>query len=120
MRTVCQLTSSLKYYFYSKPVDMRKSFRGLEGIVVNEFGRYLLGDEVFVFCGKNRQTVKMLHREGAGTTLYIRKLDKGAFKMPRFLADGKTCSLDYTSFMLMLLGQKGKDEYYSDAEKRSK
>ena len=90
MRSVCQLTASLKYYFYNEAVDMRKSFHGLEGIIHEEFGHYLLGDEVFVFMGKNRQTVKMLHREGDGITLYTRKLNKGLFQAPRFLHDGKS------------------------------
>ena len=52
MRSVCQLTASLKYYFYNEAVDMRKSFHGLEGIIHEEFGHYLSGDEVFVFMGK--------------------------------------------------------------------
>ncbi|WP_165157929.1 IS66 family insertion sequence element accessory protein TnpB [Parabacteroides sp. ZJ-118] len=47
--------------------------------------------EVFVFLGKNGRTVKMLHREGRGITLYTRKLDKGRFHAPRILADGKSC-----------------------------
>ncbi|WP_165157916.1 IS66 family insertion sequence element accessory protein TnpB [Parabacteroides sp. ZJ-118] len=112
MRSVCQLTAGLRYYFYNAPVDMRKSFHGLEGLVVEQFGRYLIGDEVFVFLGKNGRTVKMLHREGRGITLYTRKLDKGRFHAPRILADGKSCQLDYTSFVLMMLGQKGRDEHY--------
>ena len=117
MRSVCQLTASLKYYFYNEAVDMRKSFHGLEGIIHEEFGRYLLGDEVFVFMGKNRQTVKMLHREGEGITLYTRKLNKGLFQAPRFLHDGKSCTMDYTSFVLMMLGQKGDEKHFSDAKK---
>lgn len=96
---------------------MRKSFHGLEGIIHEEFGHYLLGDEVFVFMGKNRQTVKMLHREGDGITLYTRKLNKGLFQAPRFLHDGKSCTMDYTSFVLMMLGQKGDEKHFSDAKK---
>lgn len=117
MRSVCQLTASLKYYFYNEAVDMRKSFHGLEGIIHEEFGHYLLGDEVFVFMGKNRQTVKMLHREGDGITLYTRKLNKGLFHAPRFLHDGKSCTMDYTSFVLMMLGQKGDEKHFSDTKK---
>lgn len=49
----------------------------------------------------------MLHREGDGITLYTRKLNKGLFQAPRFLHDGKSCTMDYTSFVLMMLGQKG-------------
>lgn len=38
-RMVCQLGGSLKYRVYSRPVDMRKSFRGLAGIVHSGIGR---------------------------------------------------------------------------------
>lgn len=37
-RMVCQLGGSLKYRVYTRPVDMRKSFRGLAGIVHSEIG----------------------------------------------------------------------------------
>lgn len=47
---------SLKYRVYSRPVDMRKSFRGLAGIVHSEIGRQLSPEDVYVFVGKNRRT----------------------------------------------------------------
>ena len=72
---VCQLGGSLKYRVYSRPVDMRKSFRGLAGIVHSEIGRQFSPEDVYVFVGKNRRTLKLLHREGHGMTLYTRKLD---------------------------------------------
>ena len=37
-RMVCQLGGILKYRVYSHTVDMRKSFRGLAGIVHSEIG----------------------------------------------------------------------------------
>lgn len=61
---VCQLGGSLKYRVYSRPVDMRKSFRGLAGIVHSEIGRQLSPEDVYVFVGKNRRNLKLLHREG--------------------------------------------------------
>ncbi len=78
-RMVCQLGGSLKYRVYSRPVDMRKSFRGLAGIVHSEIGRQLSPEDVYVFVGKNRRTLKLLHREGHGLTLYTRKLDGVCF-----------------------------------------
>ena len=38
MAKVCQLTEDLKYYLCMEPVDMRKQFQGLQGIVNEEFG----------------------------------------------------------------------------------
>ena len=36
MARVCQLTDDLKYYICMEPVDMRKQFQGLQGIVNEE------------------------------------------------------------------------------------
>ena len=63
MATICQLHADLRYYLCLEPVDMRKQFQGLQGIVNAEFGRYLTQDEAFVFIGKSRKMVKILHRE---------------------------------------------------------
>ncbi len=42
MARVCQLTDDQKCYLCMEPVDMRKQFHGLQGIVNEEFGRYRL------------------------------------------------------------------------------
>ncbi|WP_315645709.1 IS66 family insertion sequence element accessory protein TnpB, partial [Limnospira sp. PMC 1249.20] len=34
------LNSSQRYYLYTKPTDMRKSFDGLSGLITNELGRH--------------------------------------------------------------------------------
>lgn len=78
-RMVCQLGGSLKYRVYTRPVDMRKSFRGLAGIVHSEIGRQLSLEDVYVFVGKNCRTLNLLHRDGPGLTLYSKKLDDACF-----------------------------------------
>lgn len=45
MARVCQLTDDLKYYLCMEPVDMRKQFQSIQGIMNEEFGRYLTQDE---------------------------------------------------------------------------
>ena len=52
MAKICQLHADLKYFLCMQPVDMRKQFQGLQGIVNEEFGRYLTQDEAFIFIGK--------------------------------------------------------------------
>jgi len=51
-----------------QPVDMRKQFQGLQGIINAEFGRYITQDEAFIFVGKTGTTFKILHREHGGLT----------------------------------------------------
>ena len=63
MAKICQLHADLKYFLCMHPVDMRKQFQGLQGIVNEEFGRYLTQDEAFIFIGKTLKTAKILHRE---------------------------------------------------------
>ena len=46
MSTICQLHADLRYYLCMTPVDMRKQFQGLQGIINAEFGRYITQDEV--------------------------------------------------------------------------
>ena len=68
MAKICQLHADLKYFLCMQPVDMRKQFQGLQGIVNEEFGRYLTQDEAFIFIGKTLKTAKILHRESNGLT----------------------------------------------------
>ena len=110
MAKVCQLTEDLKYYLCMEPVDMRKQFQGLQGIVNEEFGRYLTQDEAFIFIGKTRKTAKVLHRESNGLTLYVRRLSEGRFQMPRWNEDNRTITLLPKEFFLLILGEKWYDE----------
>ena len=80
MGRVCNRTPDLRYYLCMYLVDMRKQFNGLQGIVTQEFGRYITSNEAFVYVGKRGTILKILHREGNGMTLYVRKLTSGRFK----------------------------------------
>jgi len=106
MATICQLHADLRYYLCLEPVDMRKQFQGLQGIVNAEFGRYLTQDEAFVFVGKSRKMVKILHRESNGLTMYVRKLATGRFRMPELNTDRRTCTMNYREFVHLVLGEK--------------
>ena len=55
MAKICQLHADLHYYLCMEPVDMRKQFIGLQGIINEEFSRCLTQDEAFIFIGKTRQ-----------------------------------------------------------------
>jgi hypothetical protein len=89
-----------------EPVDMRKQFRGLQGIISEKYNRYLTQDEAFIFIGKTRTTAKILHRESNGLTLYVRKLSEGRFQIPKLNEDKHTCNLDYKNFVCLILGEK--------------
>lgn len=85
------LHSSLRYYLYPLPVDMRKSFYTLSGIVTNSMGQNVQNGGVFIFINRNRNIMKILHMEYAGMVIYHKKLGSGRFKLPNF--DESTTSL---------------------------
>jgi len=74
------LDGGAKYWLYNKPVDMRKSFNGLSGIVVNGMGADLRNGDVYIFMNASRNILKMLRREECGLVLYSLRLDIGRIR----------------------------------------
>jgi transposase len=85
------LSGSLNYYLYPLPVDMRKSFYTLSGIVTSSMNDDVRGGGVFIFVNREQSIMKILHMEYAGLVIYYKKLDSGRFKLPAF--DENTTSL---------------------------
>lgn|SRR5512133_1271139 len=85
------LNSSLKYFLYPHPVDMRKSFYTLSGIVNMAMLQNVRDGGVFIFVNRHRNIMKILHMEYAGLVIYHKKLDSGRFSLPTY--DESTTSL---------------------------
>ena len=60
------LDGTYRYWLYNKPVDMRKSFNGLSGIVTNAMCERLRSGDVFIFVNSSRNMMKMLRQEEGG------------------------------------------------------
>lgn len=74
------LGSTHRYYVYQGEVDMRKSFDGLQGLVVNELGRTGLEGDVYVFFNRRRTQVKLLVWDRSGFVIYYKRLERGSFE----------------------------------------
>ena len=74
------LDDSVRYWLYNKPVDMRKSFNGLSGIVTNGMCASLRSCDVYIFMNASRNMMKMLRQEEGGLVLYAIRLDMGRMK----------------------------------------
>lgn len=83
------LDGGVKYWLYNKPVDMRKSFNGLSGIVTNVMCASLRSGDVYIFMNASRNMMKMLRREEGGLVLYALRLDMGRMK-PAITSSMKT------------------------------
>lgn len=71
-----------KYYFYSQPVDMRKSFNGLYLLVMDSITPSDISNQIFVFRNKRKNKIKIMHWENNGFVIWYKDLHKGVFKFP--------------------------------------
>ena len=76
------LEQGMRYWLYSEPTDMRKSFYTLSGLVRNKIGDDPMNGDVYIFVNKRRNRIKLLHYETGGMVIYAKALDRGTFGMP--------------------------------------
>jgi transposase len=66
-------------YAHSAPTDMRKGFDSLCGMVTERLARNPLSGDVFLFVSRDRIRAKVLHFDGTGLCLYVKRLERGRF-----------------------------------------
>lgn len=69
-------------YLYSKPTDMRKSFDGLTGLVLDNLRLDPRRDGIFVFVNRRKDRMKILIWDRHGFLLMYKRLEKGVFQVP--------------------------------------
>ena len=68
---------------YTEPVDMRKAFDGLLGVVKGVLQEDPLSGSVFVFANRRGNYVKLLYWDRTGFCLFAKRLERGRFRFPR-------------------------------------
>jgi len=69
--------------------DMRKSIDGLASCVKQSFQLDPFSNNLFLFCGRQRDRMKALLWEGDGFVLLYKRLESGKFQWPRTEAELK-------------------------------
>lgn len=92
------------YYFYLSPVDMRKGFNGLSGIISEHMDQNEGKNTVYAFINKRRDKLKLLHWRVGGFVLYYKRLEKGVFELPKYDIDEGLAVLTYTQMIMILDG----------------
>jgi len=100
------LHKSLQYYLYPAPVDMRKSFYTLSGIVSSQMHRNVRDGAVFIFINRNQTIMKILHMEYAGLVIYHKKLDSGRFKLPAYDENTRSLNIGWGDLLTMVQSVK--------------
>lgn len=88
---------------YSDPVNMRKSFDGLIGLVENELKKDSLSGTLFVFCNRRKNYMKGIVWHRTGYVLLAKRLESGRFY---FHGEGRCQMVGERAFALMLDGIK--------------
>ena len=81
-------TGSLKVFVALEPVDLRKSFNGLEGLVSQKLGEDLRQGALFVFTNRRHSRLKILYWDGTGLWLLMKRLEQGTFAWPKNVEPG--------------------------------
>ena len=98
------LTPSVRIYLHAKPIDMRKSFDGLFGIVKSEFEMDVRNGGLFMFINLRRNRVKLMYWDTDGLVIWMKRLERGSLQHPQPKADAKHVVMDATELNLLLSG----------------
>lgn len=70
-------------YIAVEPVDMRKGFEGLYGLVRDHLGQDPLSGHLFLFSNRSHTRLKALVWDGSGLWVCAKRLEKGRFHWPQ-------------------------------------
>ena len=76
------LGSATRVFLSIDPVDLRKSFSGLQGLVQGQLRQDPLSGHVFVFTNRDRNRLKLLYWDGSGLWVATKRLESGRFRWP--------------------------------------
>jgi transposase len=86
---------------WSEPVDMRKSFDGLVGLVQEALREDPLSGTVYVFFNRRGTHAKAVYWDRTGFCLFAKRLENNRFVLP---GEGRKQELDLRVFLLVLDG----------------
>ena len=92
-----------KVYLAVGTTDLRKSIDGLSIIVLESFKLDPFSKNLFVFCNRKRDKIKILEWDHNGFWLHYKRLEKDTFKWPDNHAS-KSIEVDQRQFRWLLDG----------------
>jgi len=99
---------TIRIYLYAEPIDMRKSFDGLFGIVKNQFSMDVRSGGLFLFINLRRNRVKLLYWDNDGLAVWMKRLERGSFQHPQPQKNSQNSSkhiiIDSSELNLLLSG----------------
>ena len=72
-------TRAIRVYAHTSPIDLRKGYDGLYGLVVSKLSKNPLTGDYFLFTNRSRDRAKVLFFDGTGLVIYMKRLESGRF-----------------------------------------
>lgn len=98
------LPPSVRIYFATELVDMRKGIDGLRAVVDAALRKDPYGGHLFVFVGKSKDKVKILFWDRNGFVLYLKRLERGRFQLPMVNEHTKHVTMEPAQLAMLLDG----------------
>jgi len=92
----------VRVFMYTVPTDMRKSFSGLHGLIVEALRQDPLSGDWFVFVNRRRDRLKIMAWEQDGFVIWYKQLQRGSFAVPS--GDHDSVTLTSRELALLLTG----------------
>ncbi len=92
----------IKIFVYTKPTDMRKSFKGLISLTQNVLAQDSLSGHLFMFVNRRGNYTKILYFDRTGYCIWSKKLAQGTFHFNPATSDIQV--LNVTALKLILEG----------------
>ena len=91
-------------YFHARPVDLRKSFDGLCGLVEAAFGRDVLEGHLFLFVNQRQDRIKALWWQPGGLVIWYMRLEQGTLELPRVTGEQSHVTIDAAQLAMLRAG----------------
>ena len=98
------LNDTMRYYLCPGKTDMRKGISSLCGLVHERMGQEVRNGDVFIFIGRDRNLMKLLHAEDGGMVMYVKRLEAGTFRIPDYDSETNSYSMEWRDLVLMVEG----------------
>jgi len=95
---------AVRVFAYPEPVDLRKGYDGLFGLVKTGLGRDPLSGDLFLFVNKRRVACKVLVWDGTGLCIFQKRLERGRFASLFRSEDGGAVRLTASELSLFIEG----------------
>lgn len=94
---------AVRVFAYPEPIDLRKGYDGLFGLVKTGLGRDPLSGDLFLYVNKRRNACKVLVWDGTGLCIFQKRLERARFAA-LWREDGGVVQLTASELALFIEG----------------